>query len=140
MNIVFVEGLVFAVLQFKSQEKWESLYLSDNRISGAVPNWVWKKSLRELYLSDNSLSSLDQFSLNHSSTSSQASLSTPICTLSRLSTLDASYNKLSGPIPSCLGNISTLQYLDLQKINFNGSIPDFAKAEQLDTLQLNDNK
>ncbi|XP_022722831.1 receptor-like protein 12 [Durio zibethinus] len=124
----------------KSQTSLEYLDLSNNKICGAVPNWVWKKSLRNLDLSNNSLSFLDQFSLNQSLTSSQGSLSRPICNLSQLRTFNASFNKLSGPIPSCLGNISSLDTLDLQKNNFNGSIPDFAKATQLYWLQLNDNK
>ncbi|XP_022722201.1 probably inactive leucine-rich repeat receptor-like protein kinase At2g25790 [Durio zibethinus] len=124
----------------KSQTSLEHLDLSNNKISGAVPNWVWKKSLRNLDLSNNSLSFLDQFSLNQSLTSSQGSLSRPICNLSQLGTLNVSFNKLTGPIPSCLGNISSLDTLDLQKNNFNGSIPDFAKATQLYWLQLNDNK
>ncbi|XP_022722585.1 probable leucine-rich repeat receptor-like protein kinase At2g33170 isoform X2 [Durio zibethinus] len=124
----------------KSQTSLKDLDLSNNKISGAVPNWVWKKSLRYLDLSNNSLSSLDQFSLNQSLTSSQGSLSRPICNLSQLVTFNASFNKLSGPIPSCLGNISSLSSLDLQKNNFSGSIPDFAKATHLYWLQLNDNK
>ncbi|XP_022723129.1 leucine-rich repeat receptor protein kinase MSP1-like isoform X2 [Durio zibethinus] len=124
----------------KSQNSLEDLDLSNNKISGAVPNWVWKKSLRYLDLSNNSLSSLDQFSLNQSLNSSQDSLPRPVCNLSNLWRFNASYNKLSGPIPSCLGNISSLSYLDLQKNNFSGSMPDFAKATQLNLLQLNDNK
>ncbi|TYG98880.1 hypothetical protein ES288_A10G152400v1 [Gossypium darwinii] len=118
----------------KSQESLEELDLSNNQISGAVPNWVWKKSLQYLDLSNNSLTSLDQFSSN------QDSLEIPICNLSQLQTFDASFNKLSGSIPSCLGNISSLEYLDLQQNNFSGSIPDFGGATQLSTLQLNDNK
>ncbi|XVF78108.1 hypothetical protein PTKIN_Ptkin14bG0102600 [Pterospermum kingtungense] len=124
----------------KSQDNLEALYLSNNKISGSVPNWMWKESLLFLDLSSNSLSSLDQFSLNQSQTSSQGSLPSPICNLSQLWIFNASYNKLSGPIPSCLGNIVALEVLDLQKNNFSGSIPDFAKALRLVTLQLNDNK
>ncbi|XVF29054.1 hypothetical protein REPUB_Repub15cG0086700 [Reevesia pubescens] len=124
----------------KSLENLQFLDLSNNNISGAIPNWVWKKSLRWLDLSDNFLSSLDQFLPNQSLTSSQGSLERSICNLSQLWRFDASYNKLSGPIPSCLGNISTLEYLELQQNNFSGSIPDFARATQLKTLQLSENK
>ncbi|KAG4179797.1 hypothetical protein ERO13_A10G127048v2 [Gossypium hirsutum] len=100
----------------KIQESLEDLDLSNNKISGAVPNWVWKKSLQSLNLSNNSLTSLDQFSSN------QDSLRAPICNLSQLQSFDASFNKLSGSIPSCLGNI-----------NFGG-------ATQLYALKLKDNK
>ncbi|KAG4126132.1 hypothetical protein ERO13_D10G138720v2 [Gossypium hirsutum] len=118
----------------KSQESLIALDLSNNQISGAVPNWVWKKCLWFLYLSNNSLTSLDQFSSN------QDSLQIPICNLSQLWVFNASFNKLSGSIPSCLGNISTLCILDLQQNNFSTSIPDFGGATLLSTLQLNDNK
>ncbi|MBA0818504.1 hypothetical protein Gohar_021353, partial [Gossypium harknessii] len=118
----------------KSQESLIALDLSNNQISGAVPNWVWKKRLWFLYLSNNSLTSLDQFSSN------QDSLQIPICNLSQLWVFNASFNKLSGSIPSCLGNISTLCILDLQQNNFSSSIPDFGGATLLSTLQVNDNK
>ncbi|TYI61220.1 hypothetical protein E1A91_D10G158000v1 [Gossypium mustelinum] len=118
----------------KSQESLEDLDLSNNKISGAVPNWVWKKSLQSLNLSNNSLTSLDQFSSN------QDSLRAPICNLSQLQSFDASFNKLSGSIPSCLGNINTLSFLYLQQNNFSGSIPDFGGATQLYALKLKDNK
>ncbi|XVF65297.1 hypothetical protein PTKIN_Ptkin09bG0237000 [Pterospermum kingtungense] len=125
----------------KSQEKLEDLDLSSNKISGAVPNWMWKKSLESLDLSNNSLSSVDQFPpINQSLNSSQGFSSRPICNLSQLYSVKVSYNKLSGQIPSCLGNITALQDLDLRNNNFHGSIQDFAKATRLGTLQLNDNK
>ncbi|XVF28492.1 hypothetical protein REPUB_Repub15cG0033700 [Reevesia pubescens] len=123
-----------------SQERIERLDLSNNNISGAMPNWLWKKSLQILDISNNSLSFLDQISLNQSLNSSQGSLQRPICNLKELWRFNASYNKLSGPIPSCLGNIITLTYLDLQKNNFSVSIPDFGKTSQLETVQLNENK
>ncbi|MFQ6667511.1 hypothetical protein Gotur_033505 [Gossypium turneri] len=63
----------------KILENLVALDLSNNKISGAIPNWVWKKSLRYLFLANNHLSSLDQLLPNQSSTSSQTSLTRPIC-------------------------------------------------------------
>ncbi|XP_022733183.1 receptor-like protein 12 [Durio zibethinus] len=124
----------------KSQENLESLDLSNNKISGAVPTWLWKKSLGYLSLSNNHLSSLDQFLPNQSLTSSQGSFLRPICKLSQLYLFNASYNNLSGTIPSCLGNISTLYLLDLQGNHFSGILPNFAEATQLWTLKVSENR
>ncbi|XVE84703.1 hypothetical protein DITRI_Ditri17bG0034500 [Diplodiscus trichospermus] len=124
----------------KSQEKLRSLDLSSNKISGAVPNWLWKKSLYSLDLSSNHLSYLDQFSPNQSLTSSQGSLPRPICNASQLGFFNASYNNFSGPIPNCLSNISTLYLLDLEGNNFSGILPNFAEATQLYMLKVGDNR
>ncbi|XP_039001978.1 receptor-like protein 53 [Hibiscus syriacus] len=124
----------------RSQEKLQVLDLSNNRISGAIPNWVWKKSLFDLNLANNHLSSLDQLLPNQSFTSSQATLLRPICDMSQLSTFDASHNNLSGPIPNCLGNMRALRYLDLHENNFSGTLPDFAKSPDLGLLKVSDNR
>ncbi|XP_039029811.1 receptor-like protein 36 [Hibiscus syriacus] len=58
----------------------------------------------------------------------------------RLENVDASDNNLSGPIPNCLGNLSTLQYLDLQGNNFSGILPKFSKASQLWFLKVSKNR
>ncbi|XP_021299143.1 receptor-like protein 12 isoform X2 [Herrania umbratica] len=123
----------------KSQDNLEDLDLSNNKISGAVPHWVWKKSLWQLDLSNNHLSSLDQLS-NQSVTSSQGSSPRPICNLSQLDYFNASYNNLSGSIPNCLGNINALSLLDLQGNNFTGFLPTFVKAANLQILKVNENR
>ncbi|KAK5841104.1 hypothetical protein PVK06_010012 [Gossypium arboreum] len=120
----------------KSQENLKYLKLSNNKISGAIPNWVWKKNLRYLFLANNHLSSLDQLLPNQSSTSSQGSfyfeasynnLSGPIpnwlCNMSQLSAFYASYNNFNGPIPNCLDNMSQLYTFDAFYNNLSGPIP-----------------
>ncbi|XP_022733590.1 receptor-like protein 12 [Durio zibethinus] len=124
----------------KSQENLEYLDLSNNKISGAIPNWLWKKSLGYLSLSNNHLLSLDQFLPNQSLTSSQGSFPKPICNLSQLYLFNASYNNLSGQIPDWLGNISTLSLLDLQGNNFSGILPNFAAVTQLWVLKVSKNR
>ncbi|XP_044467563.1 receptor-like protein 33 [Mangifera indica] len=55
--------------------------------------------------------------------------------------LDLSTNSLSGNIPECMGNFSSLHVLDLQKNRFNGSIPrSFAKGNNYRTLNFNNNE
>ncbi|KAK8365044.1 hypothetical protein V6Z12_A02G024900 [Gossypium hirsutum] len=116
----------------KSQENLEYLKLSNNKISGAIPNWVWKKSLRYLLLANNHLSTLDQLLPNQSSISSQDSF--------QLDSFDASYNNFNGPIPNCLGNMSALSWLGLQRNNFSGMLPKFLKATQLQFLKVSENR
>ncbi|MFQ6657199.1 hypothetical protein Gotur_026984, partial [Gossypium turneri] len=125
----------------KSLENLEYLELSNNKISGAIPNWVWKKSLQCQYLTNNHLSSLDQVLPNQSSTSSQGSFTFDASyNMSQLDIFDVSYNNLSGPIPNCLGNMSALSWLGLQGNNFSGMIPKFSKATQLQFLKVSENR
>ncbi|KAK8365043.1 hypothetical protein V6Z12_A02G024800 [Gossypium hirsutum] len=127
-----------------SQENLEYLELSNNKISGAIPNWVWKKSLRYLYLANYHLSSLDQLLPNQSFDASYNNLSgsIPNCldNMSQLDSFDVSYNNLSGPIPNCLGNMSALSWLGLQGNNFSGMLPKFSKATQLEFLKVSENR
>ncbi|MFQ6628011.1 hypothetical protein Gotur_007838 [Gossypium turneri] len=133
----------------KSQENLEYLELSNNKISGAIPNWVWKKSLRYLVLANNNLSSpIPNWLCNMSQLSgfdasyNNLSGSIPNCSgnMSQLLSFDVSYNNLRGPIPNCLGNMSALTWLGLQGNNFSGMIPKFSKATQLQFLKVSENR
>ncbi|XVE81271.1 hypothetical protein DITRI_Ditri15bG0050300 [Diplodiscus trichospermus] len=116
----------------KSLNNLEYIDLSNNRISGAVPNWVWKKSLHYLDLSNNSLSSLGQFSLNHSSTSSQAP---------QLKSLKISNNKLEGKLPRSLANCKKLQVLEAEKNMIHDTFPFWLmKLPFLKVLVLRENR
>ncbi|TYI38404.1 hypothetical protein ES332_A02G024800v1 [Gossypium tomentosum] len=124
----------------KSQENLEELDLSNNKISGAIPNWVWKKRLHYLFLANNHLSSLDQLLPNQSLTSSKSSLARPICNPSQLMIFNASHNNLSGPIPNCIGKMNALYLLDLQGNNFSGMLPKLSKATHLYILKVSENR
>jgi Leucine-rich repeat (LRR) protein len=65
--------------------------LRDNTFTSSIPNWI------------GNLSSLSVLLLraNHF----DGELSVQLCLLEQLSILDVSQNQLSGPLPSCLGNL-----------------------------------
>ncbi|XP_017985308.1 PREDICTED: receptor-like protein 12 [Theobroma cacao] len=119
-----------------SSTNLEALDLSNNRIYGQIPKWMWdigRDSLLYLNLSYNFLIDLEQipwkniqaldlnFNLIHgnlptlpinllflsiSNNSLTGEISSHICNLSSLMLLDLSHNELSGKIPQCIGNFS----------------------------------
>ncbi|KAL2337715.1 hypothetical protein Fmac_012161 [Flemingia macrophylla] len=81
--------------------------LSCNSFTGSVPSSLFTlPQLKELYLSHNQFSQLDEF-IN--------------VTSSRLTFLYLSFNNLSGPFPTSFFQLSTLSDLSLSSNNFNGS-------------------
>ncbi|PHT99699.1 hypothetical protein BC332_29487 [Capsicum chinense] len=92
-----------------------SLDLSDNNLSGNIPEWLGNiSSLIFLALSRNHL---------------KGHIPPDYCRLEGLWVLDLSENNLAGMIPSCFrefnmfSNSSYLKLLDLRENNFSGSIP-----------------
>ncbi|KAH1046952.1 hypothetical protein J1N35_037736 [Gossypium stocksii] len=120
----------------KSQNKLTSLYLSNNRIHGLVPNWLWKSTLIWVDLSSNRIDIPNQITFDDAISSfpmliwlhlQSCNISTfPAFLKSQesLEDLDLSNNKLSGAVPNWQNN-------------FSGSIPDFGGATQLYALKLN---
>ncbi|KAL8538246.1 hypothetical protein ACS0TY_000283 [Phlomoides rotata] len=98
-----------------------SLDLSNNSIHGPIPSWLPSK-VSFLDLHSNSL---------------QGTFPSSICSMTGLSILSLSDNKLSGNIPECLPNLSVL---DLSRNEFHGIIPTTIGAMyQLAILGLNGN-
>ncbi|XVE88274.1 hypothetical protein DITRI_Ditri19aG0056400 [Diplodiscus trichospermus] len=58
----------------------------------------------------------------------------------QLEKISVSTNRLSGRIPSFLGNITTLKILDLEANDFSGQVPpELGKLVNLETFRINDN-
>ncbi|XP_050224145.1 leucine-rich repeat receptor-like serine/threonine-protein kinase BAM3 [Mercurialis annua] len=93
----------------KLTSKLEQLNLSDNRLSGPLPESIGNLSnLQILLMSGNRLT---------------GQVPPEIGQLRNVLTLDMSRNNFSGKIPDEIGNCSMLTYLDLSQNQFSGSIP-----------------
>ncbi|KAI0493643.1 hypothetical protein KFK09_023764 [Dendrobium nobile] len=129
----------------KYQDQMTNLDLSNNRIHGKIPSWLWR------------IGDLKQFtSLIPSNTTSQSHLSflslannnligeiPPfICNLTRLTMLNLSNNKLTGTIPQCLLEDGIdLLVLNLRGNQLYGAIPHGIRTKcELQTINLRDNQ
>ena len=103
-----------------------TLYLSGNDLSGAIPPELGDLgNLRTLYLSDNELSD---------------AIPPDLGGLSNLRSLSLARNELSSAIPPALGNLGNLRTLYLSGNDLSGAIPpDLGDLSDLIVLDLNDN-
>ncbi|XP_059449525.1 receptor-like protein 7 [Corylus avellana] len=135
----------------KDQDELLFLNLSNNKIHGQVPEWMWNKSIASLQVLDLE-SNLLQGSLpippvstSHfyiSNNSLIGNVPKLFCNLNLLQFLDLANNNLSGSLPHCLDNFgASLLVLDLRRNKFQGSIPEtWIGGGQLRIINFSQNK
>lgn len=128
----------------RTQQKLTNLDISNNKIKGHVPGWLWRlPTLKFVDLSYNmfigfGLSSLSKPSMQYlvgSNNNFTGEIPSFICDMRSLITLDLSSNNLNGSIPHCMGNLkSTLSFLNLRQNRLTGDLPNntFASLRSLD--------
>ncbi|KAK3006445.1 hypothetical protein RJ639_015955 [Escallonia herrerae] len=130
LNGLFLDSNVFSgeiPRGIMNSSKLMLLDLSDNSLSGKVPDWIGDLPLVSLALSKNVL---------------EGPIPSGFCKSKELRFLDLSENSLSGGVPSCL-NLSSLRFLHLQQNEFRGPLPNFpsmVSASSLLTFDVRDNK
>ncbi|XP_074349221.1 receptor-like protein 33 [Apium graveolens] len=136
----------------RSLENLAYLDLSNNRISGDIPQWiesVGRNSLYYLNLSQNSLTgSLEHLPWNNlkyldlQSNMLKGSLSDSLCNVSSLDVLNLSHNNFSGVLPTCARSLNySLTVFDLRMNNIGGSLPStLSNFRKLRSLNLHGNK
>ncbi|CAH8259472.1 unnamed protein product [Arabidopsis lyrata] len=133
----------------RSQHKLTNLDISNNKIKGQVPGWLWTlPKLIFVDLSSNTFSGFERSMelglpfitrpsmqyLVGSNNNFTGKIPSFICALRSLITLDLSDNNLNGSIPHCMGNLKSLVMelvrilkiytaLDFSENKFEGEIP-----------------
>uniref|UniRef100_A0A0D9X7T4 non-specific serine/threonine protein kinase n=1 Tax=Leersia perrieri TaxID=77586 RepID=A0A0D9X7T4_9ORYZ len=137
-----------------TQHQLEVLDLSNNSLSGNMPNWLFTEQATLVYLNlgNNSLTgslgpiwypqiNLQAISLSMDRISGHipANISS---VFPNMSFLDVSSNAIIGEIPLSLCNISSIQYVDLSKNNLSGELPSCMLTDYpiLKTLKVSKNK
>ncbi|KAG7626958.1 Leucine-rich repeat [Arabidopsis thaliana x Arabidopsis arenosa] len=117
----------------RTQQWMQELDISNNKIKGQVPGWLWTlPNLFYVNLSNNTFIGFQrpkkpEPSMEHllgSNNNFTGKIPSFICELRSLETLDLSDNNFSGSIPRCMGNLkSNLSHLNLRQNNLSGGLP-----------------
>ncbi|RDX97404.1 Receptor-like protein 12, partial [Mucuna pruriens] len=114
----------------RNHSKLAFLDLSDNKIQGIVPNWIWKlQNPQSLNISHNLLTHLEGPLQNLSSS------------FETLGVLNMRKNNLTGHIPDMFSATCALRTLDLHHNKLDGKIPkSVSNCTTLEVLDLGENK
>ncbi|XP_044326555.1 receptor-like protein 1 [Triticum aestivum] len=136
----------------RTQRHLEVLDLSNNNLSGSMPNWLFTKesTLQELHLGNNSLTGtlgpiwhtqsflkIIRIHMNHV----EGQLPTNIGSLfPMLSVLDFSSNNISGHIPPSLCEMRQMDILDLSNNKLSGEVPACVFSSCTGVFRVSNNK
>ncbi|CAN6352192.1 unnamed protein product [Urochloa humidicola] len=137
-----------------TQRHLQTLDLSNNNLTGCIPNWILANVATLVYLNiannslAGSLDSMGQYQsnllmINISMNHFVGQLPTNISSVfPKLTVMDASYNVISGELPPSLCNISSLTFLNLANNKLMGQVPTcvFTDFSALQILKLSNNK
>ncbi|KAL0691368.1 hypothetical protein Bca4012_091047 [Brassica carinata] len=139
--------------EFVRNQNMSFIDISNNKIKGQVPGWLWTKlpNLSYLDLSNNNftgfekpttvlVSGLYSITVLASDNNFTGKIPSFICDLRSVYILDLSNNNFSGLIPRCLGNLKlSLLYLNLRQNRLHGGLPENI-FESLITLDVGHNQ
>jgi Leucine-rich repeat (LRR) protein len=135
----------------RNQDELGYLDLSDNKIHGQIPKWMWnlsKETLWSLELSSNSLTGFDQLpvflpwtnllELQLGSNKLRGSLPIPPPSINSYL---VSHNMLTGEIPQLICNLSSILFLDVSNNYLSGLLPQCLGnlSDSLSVLNLHNN-
>ncbi|CAD5183539.1 unnamed protein product [Musa acuminata subsp. malaccensis] len=106
-----LQGTILGILNNVSSRDFKHLDLSNNGLSGDIPQTLWR--LRRLEYLD-----------LHRNFYFKVHLLALLANLTNLRHLDLGYNLIGGEIPPTVGNFVRLEYLDLSYNGINGKIPE----------------
>ncbi|KAL6844062.1 hypothetical protein ACP4OV_025735 [Aristida adscensionis] len=118
-----------------TQQHLQILDLSDNNLSGSMPNWLFSNGgvLVHLDLSNNSLvgsidpmwqrqSNLEVINISKNHLDGHLPINISLV-FPNLTVLDVSHNIIFGDLPASLCSISNMKYMDLSNNKFSGEVP-----------------
>ncbi|XBI88165.1 hypothetical protein VPH35_026157 [Triticum aestivum] len=137
----------------RTQHHLEFLDLSNNDLSGSMPNFLFTNEATLVYLdlSNNSFigslypiwqNQTDLQVVNISLNRIEGQLPANISSMfPNLEILDVSHNNISGVVPSSLCNIGSIEFMDLSNNKFTGEVPSclFTDCSTLFVLKLSNN-
>ncbi|GFZ18310.1 leucine-rich repeat (LRR) family protein [Actinidia rufa] len=104
-----LSGSLSAVINNKVSSFWEAVDVSNNQISGTMPEFNGGMNLKLLNIGSNKI---------------EGQIPSSISNLIELERLDISRNKITGTIPTCLGLLVKMQWLDVSVNGLMGRIPE----------------